>query len=187
MYSLMCGLIKFAIFGFYVYSLYIGSYFIENQKMNSKTGAPYNQKDILSVVIALITGFVGVIAALPNIQSLVQAKTFGKLVFDVIDREPEIRNKPNVRRGLGLSLNREIKFTNVTFKYPTQLPEHKPILENATFSIEAGTTTAIVGPSGSGKSTIIQMIERFYDPRPGGVISFDDKNIKDIDLKDLRE
>lgn len=84
-------------------------------------------------------------------------------------------------------MNKEIKFTNVTFKYPTQLPEHKPILENATFSIEAGKTTAIVGPSGSGKSTIIQLIERFYDPRPGGVIEFDGKNIKDIDLKDLRE
>ena len=56
-------------------------------------------------------------------QSLVQARTFGKLVFDVIDRTPEIRNKPNVRKGVGLNLNNEIKFTNVTFKYPTQLAE----------------------------------------------------------------
>ena len=44
-----------------------------------------------------------------------------------------------------------------------------------------------MGPSGSGKSTIIQLIERFYDPRPGGVIEFDDKDLRDIDLKDLRE
>jgi len=44
-----------------------------------------------------------------------------------------------------------------------------------------------VGPSGSGKSTIIQLIERFYDPQAGGQICFDGVDLKDIDLKDLRE
>ena len=68
------------------------------------------------------------------------------------------------------------------------MAEHKPVLEHATFNIKAGTTTAIVGPSGSGKSTIIQLIERFYDPTEiGGKICFDGVDIRDIDLKDLRE
>lgn len=67
MYSFMVGIMKFAIFGFYVYSFYMGSVFIENETINSKTGEPYNQKDVLSVLIALITGFVGLIAALPNV------------------------------------------------------------------------------------------------------------------------
>ncbi len=108
-------------------------------------------------------------------------------MFDVIERTPEIRNRAGVRRGVGITLNDGIKFTNITFKYPTSLPEHKPVLENANFKIEAGKTTAIVGPSGSGKSTIIQLIERFYEPRAGGMIEFDKLDIKDIDLKDLRE
>jgi len=30
-------------------------------------------------------------------------------------------------------------------------------------------------------------VERFYDPRPGGSVSFDDKNIREISLRDLRE
>ena len=90
---------KTAIFGFYAYSFFIGSVLVENQTINSKTGEAYNQKDVLSVLIALITGFVGVIAALPNIQSLLQAKTFGKLVFDVIERTPEIRNRVGVRKA----------------------------------------------------------------------------------------
>ena len=30
-------------------------------------------------------------------------------------------------------------------------------------------------------------MERFYDPRPGGSVSFDDKNIREISLRDLRE
>ena len=162
------GIVKFAIFGFYTYAFFIGSIFIQNQHINHKTGEPYNQYDVLSTLIALITGFIGLISALPNIQSLIAAQTLGALIFKVIERVPEIRNSENMRRGRGIQLREEIKFENVTFKYPTAPEEHKPVLENATFSIKAGSTTAIVGPSGSGKSTIIQLVERFYDPAPGG-------------------
>jgi ABC-type multidrug transport system fused ATPase/permease subunit len=52
--------------------------------------------------------------------------------------------------------------------------------------IKAGEATAIVGPSGSGKSTIVQMIERFYDPKEGQIF-FDDVNNKDISLLALRQ
>lgn len=61
------------------------------------------------------------------------------------------------------------------------------MLVDASFSIRAGQTTAIVGPSGSGKSTIVQLVERFYDPQPGGAVRFDDCDIRNIDLKALRE
>ena len=61
-----------------------------HEKENRHTGLPYAQVDVITVVIALITGFVGLIGALPNIQSVVAAKTCGALIFDVIDREPEI-------------------------------------------------------------------------------------------------
>lgn len=54
------------------------------------------------MLIALITGFVGLIAALPNVQSLVAAKTLGALIFKVIEREPLITNSENTRRGIGL-------------------------------------------------------------------------------------
>lgn len=85
------------------------------------------------------------------------------------------------------TLKDAITFQNVTFKYPTAPEEHKPTLINASFKIKAGQATAIVGPSGSGKSTIIQLVERFYDPQLGGKILFDDQDIKQIDLKCLRE
>ena len=59
-------------------------------------------------------------------------------------------------------------------------------LQGVSFKIKAGTSTAIVGASGSGKSTIVQLIERFYDPKAVNIF-FDQKNLKDFDLKDLRE
>ena len=67
MMSFVVGIMKFSIYGFYVYSFYIGSIFVQNQTINSKTDEPYDQKDVLSVLIALITGFIGLIAALPNV------------------------------------------------------------------------------------------------------------------------
>lgn len=60
------------------------------------------------------------------------------------------------------------------------------MLIDASFSLQAGKATAIVGPSGSGKSTIVQLVERFYDPRSGSV-DFDGFDIKNLDLKVLRE
>lgn len=102
MMSFMVGIMKFSIFGFYVYSFYIGSVLVENEFYNSKTNKAYNQKDVLSVLIALITGFVGLIAALPNVQSLVAAKTLGALIFKVIEREPKVGNNANTRRGIGI-------------------------------------------------------------------------------------
>ena len=41
-FGLTQGIIKFAIFFFYTYSLYWGSYFILNKKYNRHTGADYD-------------------------------------------------------------------------------------------------------------------------------------------------
>lgn len=65
---------KFCIFFFYTYALVIGTVLMQKGKINYRSGQPYDQKDVLEVVIALITGFIGLIAALPNIQVISAAK-----------------------------------------------------------------------------------------------------------------
>ena len=62
--------------------------------------------------------------------------------------------------------------------------DKKQILNNISFYIPEGSTTAIVGPSGSGKTTICNLIARFYDVN-SGVITVGDKNIKDITCDSL--
>ena len=56
----------------------------------------------------------------------------------------------------------EIVFDNVDFSYAD-----RKILDHVSFTIPAGTTTAIVGPSGSGKTTMCNLIARFWDVDAG--------------------
>ncbi|MGX7826287.1 ABC transporter ATP-binding protein [Actinokineospora sp. 24-640] len=57
-----------------------------------------------------------------------------------------------------------IEFDRVTFGY-----DGTPVLKDVSFTVPAGTMTAIVGPSGAGKTTITQLVARFADPDAGAV------------------
>jgi len=71
----------------------------------------------LSSIIALITGIVAIIAALPNIQAIMQAKTLGTFIFEVIDRVPIVNDDENALEEF--DLKNEINFSDIQFKYPT--------------------------------------------------------------------
>lgn len=85
-----------------------------------------------------------------------------------------------------IEINDGIRFENVEFRYPTASENLRDVFQGASFKIKAGASTAIVGPSGSGKSTIVQMINRFYDPK-GGEIFYGSTPLKSVDLTSLRE
>jgi ABC-type multidrug transport system fused ATPase/permease subunit len=61
----------------------------------------------------------------------------------------------------------------------------RPILDGVSFTIPAGSRTALVGPSGAGKSTVLALLERFYEPTAGS-ISFDGTALPDIPRSRLR-
>lgn len=80
-------------------------------------------------------------------------------------------------------VNGSIEFQNVSFTYPSR-PDH-PVLQDVSFTCEAGKLTAIVGLSGSGKSTVASLVSRFYDPDSGS-IRLDGFDMKDLNVKALR-
>jgi ABC-type multidrug transport system fused ATPase/permease subunit len=89
----------------------------------------------------------------PNMQAMIKAKAIGYTIFDVIDRVPEINDHDKCSEKF--EIKKEIRFENITFRYPTAPEQVKNVLQNMSFVIRGGETTAIVGPSGSGKSTIV--------------------------------
>lgn len=75
-----------------------------------------------------------------------------------------------------------IEFDDVTFGYD---PAAEPVLGGVSFTLEPGTTTAIVGPSGSGKSTVLALIAGLHEPT-GGRVLLDGVDAADLDAPSRR-
>ncbi len=60
----------------------------------------------------------------------------------------------------------QVRFEKVSFSYVAG----ETILQDVTFSMQAGETVAVVGPTGAGKTSLINLLPRFYDPSSGRVL-----------------
>ena len=74
-----------------------------------------------------------------------------------------------------------VEFKNVSFSYPGAVEK---VLDNISFKVEAGKTTAFIGSTGSGKSTLINLVPRFYESTTGEIL-IDEINIRDFSRDDL--
>ena len=101
-------------------------------------------------------------------------------VFEVLDTEPEIKNAPDAI-DVG-RLTGEISFNNVSFSYDDAIP----VLNDVTFTANAGEMLAIVGATGEGKTTMSSLIARFYDPKEGSV-TMDGIDLRKMTLESLRD
>lgn len=102
-----------------------------------------------------------------------------KKIFEIMDREPEIKSKKESYKSD--SIKGDIVFDNVNFKYKDEY-----VLKNINLDIKAGSTVAIMGTTGSGKSTLINLIGRYYDITDGS-IKIDNVDIRDYNLDFLRK
>jgi len=77
-----------------------------------------------------------------------------------------------------------LAFEHISFSYPGA--DSGEILSDVSFTIEAGSKTAIVGATGSGKTSLVNLIPRLYEPT-GGAILLDGKDIRSMPIGALRE
>ncbi len=101
-------------------------------------------------------------------------------VFDILDMEPEIRERPDART-LPPARARRIRFDDVHFRYQ----DGTHALRGLDLDIPAGATVALVGPSGAGKSTVLNLVPRFYDIEAGRIL-VDGVDVRDLTLESLR-
>lgn len=130
--------------------------------------------------------FFAMVATIPPLKRLttVQAQlqkgiAAAESIFLVIDTEKEKDSgSRTVDRASG-----ELVFENVSFAYENS---EKPILENISLRLPAGSVTALVGHSGSGKTTLAGLIPRFYNYQQGRIL-LDGHELADYQLDNLRE
>ena len=112
----------------------------------------------------------------PYIQ---QGITSGDRLREIIDAEPEVKNKSDTVQVS--NLQGDIQFDNVWFGYEP----YNPVIKDFSLRIPQGQRVAIIGRSGSGKTSILRLLLRFYDVNRGSV-SINAKDIRNIDLDFLR-
>jgi len=74
-----------------------------------------------------------------------------------------------------------IEFRDVSFS----TPQGRLLLDHVAFTVEEGTTTAVLGRSGSGKTTLLRTVNRLIEPT-GGHVLLHGKDVRQSDLIALR-
>ncbi len=135
----------------------------------------------ITATVALINRLYMPVSSLLNIHvDFTRSLALFTRIFDYFDMENPIKAPENGKKpDMDLA---EIRYEHVSFSYS---PE-KPLLTDIDFTVPGGKMYAIVGPSGSGKSTVVNLIPRLYDVC-GGRVTVSGVDVRDIDLKYLRE
>jgi len=101
-------------------------------------------------------------------------------LFSLLDANREVDDSPGAGT-LDLGRAPELRFDRVSFAYDP----NRVILHDVSFTVAAGTTTAVVGASGAGKSTLARLLFRFYDVT-GGSITLDGRDLRAVTQSSLR-
>jgi len=137
-------------------------------------------QDIVGFLLYLGMFYQPINALAQILENVQQALAGAERVFEVLETEPEIKEKEN---AIELKdVKGKITFENVNFSYNPGVY----VLKNISFEINPGEMVAFVGPTGVGKTTIMYLINRFFDPDSGS-IKIDDIDIRDVTLKSLHE
>jgi ATP-binding cassette, subfamily B, bacterial len=135
-----------------------------------------------SLLVTTLMGVSGSLAIIMNGTAMgYQAVLTFSCYLDVATQRPDLA-RPATPRSAG-TLRRGIEFDDVWFRYG---PDKPWILRGASFFVPRGSTVALAGHNGAGKSTLIKLLCRFYDPVRGR-IRWDDTDVRDIDIDDLRD
>ncbi len=100
-------------------------------------------------------------------------------VYAILDEPTEPADPPDAIE-LG-RLEGRIEFDHLSFRYQ----QDRPVLDDFSLTVEAGTTVALVGRTGAGKTTLASLLPRFYDVSSGAV-RVDGHDVRKVTRASLR-
>lgn len=129
-----------------------------------------------------IMSIISPVKKLGNVNALTQqALAASERVYDVLDAEPTVVEKPGA--GQLKEMTGSITIEHADFHYNE---ESGNVLKDINLEVKKGEIVAIVGPTGTGKTTLVNLIPRFYDPT-GGEVKMDGVNLRDVTFRSLRD
>lgn len=135
----------------------------------------------ITVLVALLGKMYGPVNQLLNIQvDWIRSMASFTRIFSSLDLPVSIRTPENAI--IPENASGRVSFSHVHFSYDRNVE----ILKDISFTLNPGSSMALVGASGAGKSSIIQLIPRLYDVTEGSV-SFEGVDVRKLDLAWLRE
>lgn len=99
-------------------------------------------------------------------------------IFEYLDQPVDIEEKPD---AVAVGQAGDVVFEDVCFRYGEEWT-----LQNVSFTVPAGTTTALVGETGSGKTTLGYLVARLYDATRGR-ITIGGTDIRDLSFRALSD
>ena len=156
-----------------VITLLVGGHLVLHHRITAGEFVAFNTYMILLIWPIIAVGWVVNLfqrgtASVKRIDELLQSKPH------IDDRHADPSIAPDA------VVHGDIEFRNLNFSY-----DEKPVLQNISLRIPAGSSLAIVGPTGSGKSTLVNLLTRMYEA-PEGSISIDGRALQSYPLAVLR-
>lgn len=146
--------------------LALGGHFVINNTMTVGDFAAFNSYLSLLIFPIILIGFMSNVIA----QSSASYQRL-HLVLDL----PDAADQGTVKEPL---------LGNVSLHDVSVVYGQKPVLKHIGFSVDAGSTLAIIGPTAAGKSQLLYLLTGLIKPNEGAVF-FDDRNIDDYNKENF--
>jgi len=127
---------------------------------------------LIAFSAVLLLAFKPLKTLIQAVPRMLEAAGSAARLFDVLDLNEELEDRPGARPMTGLS--ESLRFRDVAFDYGGA-----PVLDGIDLEVARGEVVAIVGRTGTGKSTLLDLVLRFHDPTRGAI------EIDGTDLRDL--